>query len=257
MSESCCDPSAHICWGAGDSHPHCHMLRAEHVSYAYGKTLALDNLSFETTCGKSLALIGPNGAGKSTLLKLLAGIIPPLNGRLFWKDQRLEGTTREIAYLPQRSQVNWGFPITVRGLIEMGRYPSIGAFGRFCAHDHEIVDRALETLGLQDLAGRQVGALSGGQQQRVFLARAIAQEAHVLLLDEPFTGLDQPTSDSLVEILRSFSSEGRLLIASHHDLESVERLFDQVFLLNKRLIAHGSPADVLSRENLITAYSND
>lgn len=255
MSESCCSSSSHICWGSGEEHPGEHSLRAENISYSYGRTQALSRVNFETTCGKSLALIGPNGAGKSTLLKLMAGIMRPTEGTLSWRGVILRGTSREIAYLPQRSQVNWSFPITVRGVVEMGRYPTVGILGRFCSHDREIVERALETLGLMDLADRQVGALSGGQQQKAFLARAIAQEAHVLLLDEPFTGLDQPTSDSLVEILRSFTREGRLLVASHHDLESVERLFDEVILLNKSLIAKGPSAFVLTQENLKKAYS--
>lgn len=257
MSESCCNPASHICWGGVHNHPDSHILKVENLGFSYGKTSALDSVSFSIACGTSLALVGPNGAGKSTLLKILAGIMPPATGQIYWKDKLIKGTSKEIAYLPQSSQVNWGFPVTVQGLVEMGRYPSIGAFGRFCRHDKAIVEKALETLGLLDLKDRQVGALSGGQQQRAFLARAIAQEAHVLLLDEPFTGLDQPTSDSLVEILRSLTREGRLLIASHHDLDSVEKLFDEALLLNKTVISKGTPADVLTQELLNTAYTHE
>ncbi len=252
MSDSCC--TSPICWGSGQAHDARHELKAENVSYSYGKTPALSHLDFSITCGHSLALIGPNGAGKSTLLKVLAGIIRPGEGRLFWKGKPLRGTTREIAYLPQRSLVNWSFPITIRSLVEMGRYPSIGVFGRFKNHDREIVNRALETLQLQDIQNRQIGALSGGQQQRAFLARALAQEAHVLLLDEPFTGLDTPSCESLEKILRSFAGEGRLLIASHHDLGSVEKLFDEVMLLNRSIVAYGPAADVMQKRILDQAY---
>lgn len=254
MSQSCC--SNHICWGAGDPHDTAHELRCEHIYYSYGKTPALKDIHFRTTCGTSLALIGPNGAGKSTLLKALAGIITPSQGEIFWKNKPLSGTSHEIAYLPQRSQVNWSFPITIRSLVEMGRYPAVGLWGRFKAHDKEIVDRALETLDLQNLQDRQIGALSGGQQQRAFLARALAQEAHVLLLDEPFTGLDAPTCQSLQGILKTFTGEGRLLIASHHDLATVAELFDQALLLNKEVIAFGEAEQVLTSANLRQAYAS-
>ena len=252
MSHTCCQ--SHICWGAGKPHDTGHTLQCEHLFYNYGKTPALEDIKFSTNCGTSLALIGPNGAGKSTLLKALAGIIRPTKGTLFWKGKPLRGTSQEIAYLPQRSQVNWSFPITIRSLVEMGRYPAIGIMGRFRPHDHEIVERALEILDLQDLQHRQIGALSGGQQQRAFLARAIAQEAHVLLLDEPFTGLDAPTSQSLQEILKTFTAEGRLLIASHHDLSSVAALFDRALLLNKKMIAFGPSTDVVTDIHLQKAF---
>lgn len=253
MSHSCCQ--SHICWGAGEHHNTGHELECRNLSYSYGKTPALDDITFTITCGTSLALIGPNGAGKSTLLKALAGIIRVSRGCLFWKGAPLCGTCQEIAYLPQRSQVNWSFPITIRSLVEMGRYPAIGMFGKFRRHDREIVERALETLNLQDLQDRQIGALSGGQQQRAFLARALAQEAHVLLLDEPFTGLDAPTSQSLQNILKSFTQEGRLLIASHHDLSTVVELFDKALLLNKTMISFGSTKEVVTETNLKRAFA--
>lgn len=180
----------HICWGAHASHPDRHRLEVRNLSVYYGSLLALDGISFSITCGHTLALMGPNGAGKSTLIKALAGLLRPDSGEILWNGSPLHDTPGEIAYLPQRSDVDWSFPITVRALVEMGRYPSLGLWKKFGRHDRDIVEKSLHALGMESLADRQISELSGGQQQRAFLARALAQEAHVLLLDEPFTGLD-------------------------------------------------------------------
>ncbi|MEI3567100.1 MAG: iron chelate uptake ABC transporter family permease subunit [Akkermansia muciniphila] len=182
----------HICWGAHASHPDRHRLEVDSLSVYYGSLLALNGISFSITCGHTLALMGPNGAGKSTLIKALAGLIRPDSGKILWNGRPLHDTPGEIAYLPQRSDVDWSFPITVRALVEMGRYPSLGLWKKFGRHDRDIVEKSLHALGMESMADRQISELSGGQQQRAFLARALAQEAHVLLLDEPFTGLDAP-----------------------------------------------------------------
>ncbi len=178
----------HICWGAHAIHPDRHRLEVDSLSVYYGSLLALNGISFSITCGHTLALMGPNGAGKSTLIKALAGLIRPDSGKILWNGRPLHDTPGEIAYLPQRSDVDWSFPITVRALVEMGRYPSLGLWKKFGRHDRDIVEKSLHALGMESLADRQISELSGGQQQRAFLARALAQEAHVLLLDEPFTG---------------------------------------------------------------------
>ena len=161
---------------------------------------------------------------------------------------------REIAYLPQRSDVDWSFPITVRALVEMGRYPALGLWKKFSGHDREIVEKSLHVLGLEHLAERQISELSGGQQQRAFLARALAQEAHVLLLDEPFTGLDAPACQSLGRLLDSLAGEGRLVIASHHDLNTAAKIFDTVLLMNRDLVAFGPAQEVLSPERIRETY---
>lgn len=244
----------HICWGGGHRHHGGHMLDVQNLCAHYGEVEALSNISFSAACGHTLALIGPNGAGKSTLLNALAGLIAPSSGAILWNGVPLHNTRREIAYMPQRTEVDWRFPITVRELVEMGRYPNTGLWKKLCHHDRDIVDKALITLGLQDLQHRQIGALSGGQQQRAFLARALAQEAHILLLDEPFTGLDVPGTESLAELLRSLAAEGRLVIASHHDLSTAARIFDHSLLLNRHSIAYGATAEVLSDEHLHTAF---
>lgn len=244
----------HICWGGGHHHCGGHTLAVEALRAAYGKNEVLTDISFKATCGQTIALIGPNGAGKSTLLNLLAGLMLPTAGSMKWNDTPLQAARHETAFMPQRTEVNWAFPITVRELVEMGRYPSTGIWKRLQHHDTEIVDKALHTLDLIDLQHRQIGALSGGQQQRAFLARALAQEAHILLLDEPFTGLDVPGMESLGELLRALTAEGRLIIASHHDLSTAAQIFDRSLLLNGRTIAYGPTADVLNEQNLHTAF---
>ena len=201
-----------------------------------------------TSCGNRVALIGPNGAGKSTLLKAIAGLVPRSSGEIHWRDAPVKKWSREFAYLPQREEIDWSFPITVRGLVEMGRYPQTGWWRRFSKEDEAAVDRALEGLDLLELQNRQIRELSGGQQQRAFLARSIAQEAHVLLLDEPFTGLDRNAAILLGDLLAKLAEEGRLIIASHHELGSARELFDQVLVLKTRAVAFGDVGEVLTPE---------
>lgn len=229
-------------------HGHHHELVIENLTVSYRRVLALENVSLATSCGNRVALIGPNGAGKSTLLKAIAGLVPRSSGTILWRGTTVKKWSREFAYLPQREEVDWSFPITVRGLVEMGRYPQTGWWRKFCAEDTAAVDRALECLALTDLQDRQIRELSGGQQQRTFLARALAQEAHVLLLDEPFTGLDRNASQLLGDLLAKLAHEGRLVIASHHDLNTVPLLFDEALVLATRPVAFGPVAEILTPE---------
>ncbi len=229
-------------------HQQHHELVIDNVSVFYRQMLALDKVSMATSCGNRVALIGPNGAGKSTLLKAIAGLVPRSSGSIIWRGTAVQKWSREFAYLPQREEVDWSFPITVRGLVEMGRYPQTGWWRRFSAADQEAVDQALEAFNLTDFQNRQIRELSGGQQQRAFLARAIAQEAHVLLLDEPFTGLDRNASLLLGDLLNKLASEGRLVIASHHDLNTVPKLFDEALVLATQQLAFGPVAEILTAE---------
>jgi ABC-type Mn2+/Zn2+ transport system ATPase subunit len=236
-----------------DTCAHCghhHELRVEGLHVRYRDREALRDISFATACGACVALIGPNGAGKSTLLKAIAGLLPIASGRIFWRGTKVAKWSREIAYLPQRENVDWQFPITVRGVVRMGRYPQAGWWRPFAPEDENAIERAIELMGLADLSDRQISHLSGGQQQRVFLARALAQEAHVLLLDEPFTGLDRTSKSALAATLRVLTEEGRLVIASHHDMDTVREVYDEVLLLRRRAIAFGAVSDVFTEDGL-------
>jgi ABC-type Mn2+/Zn2+ transport system ATPase subunit len=227
-------------------HSQHHELVIDSLTVSYRRVLALDNVSLATSCGNRVALIGPNGAGKSTLLKAIAGLVPRSAGTVRWRGTTVRKWSREFAYLPQREEVDWSFPITVRGLVEMGRYPQTGWWRKFTAEDDAAVNRALESLALTSLQNRQIRELSGGQQQRTFLARAIAQDAHVLLLDEPFTGLDRNASHLLGDLLAKLAHEGRLVIASHHDLNTAPLLFDEALVLSTRTLAFGPVKDILT-----------
>lgn len=227
-------------------HGHHHELVVDQVTVSYRRVLALDKVSLATSCGNRVALIGPNGAGKSTLLKAIAGLVPREGGTIRWRGTAVKKWSREFAYLPQREEVDWSFPITVRGLVEMGRYPQTGWWRKFSDADKAAVDAALESLALTNLQDRQIRELSGGQQQRAFIARALAQEAHVLLLDEPFTGLDRSASRMLGDLLHQLAHEGRLVIASHHDMTTAPALFDETLVLATKPLAFGPTAEVLT-----------
>lgn len=245
----------HICWGGGHHHHTMHRLEVQAVCAGYGAgDDALHDISFSAHCSSRVAFIGPNGAGKSTLLHVLAGLMRPRSGSILWNGRPLHDTPQEIAFMPQRSEVDWAFPITVRELVEMGRYPSLGFWRRMRPHDVEIVDKALHTLNLEHLQARRIGELSGGQQQRAFLARAFAQEAHILLLDEPFTGLDMPGVESLSALLKTMSEEGRLVISSHHDLATAPLIFEEALLLNTDKVAFGPVREVLTKDYLQQAF---
>jgi ABC-type Mn2+/Zn2+ transport system ATPase subunit len=239
-------------------HGQTHELIIEGLEVAYRHNTVLENISLRAHCGSSLALVGPNGAGKSTLLKAIAGLVRQKEGRITWSGQdNIQARGGEFAYLPQHEEVNWDFPITVRGVVEMGRYSQLGAWKRFTDQDDLAVDRALALMEMDgELANRQISELSGGQKQRAFIARAVAQEAHVLLLDEPFTGLDRDHTANLTRLLRKLAQENRLVIASHHDVNTLADIFDHVLLLNRRVIACGACQTTLSQDNLNLTFEN-
>jgi ABC-type Mn2+/Zn2+ transport system ATPase subunit len=235
-------------------HDHHHELVVRNLSVRYRDHVALEDIHFATSCGNRVALIGANGAGKTTLIKAIAGLVRHRRGEILWRGSPVKRWSREFAYLPQREEVDWSFPITVRGLVEMGRYPQTGWWRPFGRRDDEAVEAALENLELAGLRDRQIRELSGGQQQRAFLARALAQEAHVLLLDEPFTGLDRRAAAQLGEVLAKLAREGRLVIASHHDLRSAPELFDEALLLANRQLAFGGVEETLTPERLEACF---
>jgi ABC-type Mn2+/Zn2+ transport system ATPase subunit len=246
--------SPHDCCGHCSHH---HELVVQGLQVRYQATPALEDITFSTNCGNVVALIGPNGAGKSTLLKSIAGLVKRQAGSILWRGETVKNWHKEFAYLPQREDVDWNFPVTVRGLVEMGRYPQLGWWKRFSPQDRQAVDSAIASMKLEGLENRQISELSGGQQQRAFLARALAQEAHVFLLDEPFTGLDRPSQENLVELLHNQARAGRLIISSHHELATVRSAFDQVLILNRKQVAFGLVKEVYTDATLTNAYGRE
>ncbi|HET7009671.1 MAG TPA: metal ABC transporter ATP-binding protein [Anaerolineales bacterium] len=228
-------------------------LQVQDLSVRFNGTEALRGVSFDVPAGGRLAVVGPNGAGKTTLFKVIAGILPPAAGsvRIFG---HAPGGDTCLAYVPQRSQIDLTFPVTAAEVVLMGRIREIGMLRWPRRKDWQVALSALERVGLADAASRQIGDLSGGQQQRVFLAQALAQEAELVLLDEPFTGLDFPSLDALFAILDELQAAGVTEIISTHDLNLAADRFSQVLLINRRLIAVGAPAQVLTQPNLVAAY---
>lgn len=230
------------------------VVEFEHVSVRYeGAEPALDDVSFQLSRGERVAVVGPNGAGKSTLLKVVAGILQPTTGRVTIYGHGAKGDVC-VGYVPQRSQVDWKFPVTVSDVVLMGRVARIGLLRQAGRRDHELVRDSLAQVDATDIAKRQIGELSGGQQQRVFIARALAQEAELLLMDEPLTGLDVPSQESIFKILDLLRSRGITVLVSTHDLQLAADRFDRQMLLKRKLLAFGHPGDVLTPERLRQAY---
>ena len=218
-----------------------------------GPRHALENVTFRIERGERVAVVGPNGAGKSTLFKVVAGTLRPDRGRVNIFGHGPDGHIC-IGYVPQRNQVDWRFPVTVEDVVMMGRVGQIGLLRRPHKPDWAAVRAALGRVGAADLAHKQIGELSGGQQQRVFLARALAQEAELLLLDEPLNGLDIPTQEAIIGILDDLRQDGVTVLLATHDLDMAAERFDRIMLLNRRIIAFESPATALRAENLLSAY---
>jgi manganese/iron transport system ATP-binding protein len=223
------------------------------VSVIFNGTTALRDVTLEIPSGERIAVVGPNGAGKTTLFRLIAGTLEPSQGQVNVYGHGPSGHVC-IAYVPQRSQVDWRFPATVREVVMMGRIRKIGLLRWPRKEDWRFVDRALARVGMDSHAGRQIGGLSGGQQQRVFLAQAIAQEAEVVLLDEPLTGLDLPSQESIFQLIDELNQEGVTLLVATHDLNLAAERFDQIILINRHIIAFGPPGEALTQQALVQAY---
>ncbi len=229
-------------------------LEVRRLTVSYGGRPVLWEVDAAFPAGRLSAIVGPNGAGKSTLLKASLGLVPSEAGQARVLGEPAGSARERVAYVPQRDAVDWDFPITVREVVEMGRYPATGWLRRVPRGDRETVDAALERVGMTAYADRQIGRLSGGQRQRVFLARALAQEAPVLLLDEPFAGVDARTEAAVLEVLRGVRAEGRSVVVVHHDLGTVKAWFDWALLLNVRAVAQGPVDEVMRPEALRRAY---
>ncbi len=233
--------------------PSAPILKVSGLTVNYESGPALTNITFELPRAISLAVVGPNGAGKSTLIKVIAGLIPPSSGEVtvFGGEP---GRHICIAYVPQRSQVDWQFPVSVRDVVMMGRIGKLGLLRRAGRADWAIVDRALEVVNLSHLVNRQIGELSGGQQQRMFIARALAQEAELMLMDEPLTGLDIGSQNDILDIIDRLRGEGVTILVALHDMKMAAERFDAVMLINHRLLGLGRPDEVFTPDNLVTAY---
>jgi manganese/zinc/iron transport system ATP- binding protein len=225
-----------------------------HLTVAYGPTTVLTDVSLTVPAGVAMAIVGPNGAGKSTLIKAMLGLIPTKSGQVLIHGQAYSRNRLAVAYVPQRTSVDWDFPTTVFDVVLMGTYGRLSWFRRPGRAEKQLTHDALERLGLTALANRQIGELSGGQQQRTFLARSLVQDAPVLVLDEPLQGVDATTEQTIVELLHGLRAQGRTIICVHHDLGTASTYFDQATLLNGQVIATGPSREVLTTERLKQAY---
>ena len=229
-------------------------VEATDVTLAYHQRPALWDVDLEVPRGVLMAIVGPNGAGKTTLLRTILGLLRPAAGRVRILGRPYRVQRHLVAYVPQRSSVDWDFPTTVRDVVAMGTYGRLGWVRRPGASERERSLAALRQVGMETYADRQISQLSGGQQQRVFLARALVQDAEVYLMDEPFQGVDATTERAIVSLLRTLRAEGKTVVAVHHDLQTVAEYFDWVTLLNVRRIAAGPVADVFIEDNLRETY---
>jgi len=230
------------------------MLTDISAAYASGQSVLTD-VNFSIALGERTAIVGPNGAGKSTLFKVIVGLMPHLTGEvLVHGHSHHAGDCPSIGYVPQREAIDWSFPVTVSEVVLMGRVKEIGWFRRAGRADHEAAEAALDQVGLSALAEHSINELSGGQQQRVFIARALAQRADVLLLDEPFSGVDVEAQAGIFDILDTLHEQGVTVLLSTHDLQSATTRFDRLILLNRRVVADGPARSVLSPERLAAAY---
>ena len=229
-------------------------VRVRDLTVAYHRKPVLWDVDLAVPEGQLIGIIGPNGAGKSTLIKAVLNIVPKASGEVRIYGQPYKQMRRLVGYVPQRGSVDWDFPVDALDVVLMGRYGRVGWVRRPSRSDREAAMECLERVGMQDFATRQISQLSGGQQQRVFLARALAQEARIYFMDEPFAGVDAATERAIITLLREIKSSGRTCLIVHHDLQTVAEYFDHLIMLNMRVVVNGPTAEVLSRDNLRKTY---
>lgn len=230
------------------------LFSVKNLSVAYDKKVIIRDISFDIPKSSLVAIVGPNGAGKSTLLKATLGLIPKLSGRTEAFGRPFRGYHKNIAYVSQRENVDWDFPVSVFDVALMGTYGKLKWCRRPSAAEHEIAINALESVGMLPFKDHQISQLSGGQQQRTFLARALAQEAELYFMDEPFAGVDAATEEAIIQVFRKLKKEGKTIVAVHHNLETVDQYFDDVILVKHQLVAKGPVQTVLNETNLHRTY---
>lgn len=232
-------------------------LKVENLSFAYNNGhQALKDISFSLSSHTICALVGINGSGKSTLFNSIMGLLKPQQGDILLGNLPVKDALKKsrVAYVPQSEVIDWRFPVLVRDVVMQGRFGFMGFLRRPSKNDHQIVQEAMERLGISDLATRQIGELSGGQKKRVFLARALAQQSRIILLDEPFTGVDITTEDTIMTLMKTLRSEGYLMLVSTHNLGTVPDYCNEVILLNRSLIACGATETTYTQKNLETTF---
>lgn len=232
------------------------MLEVKHLAVKYRGVSAVENVSFRLKAGEIVGVIGPNGAGKSTMVKAILGLIPCEKGVIKFRNDSLKQHLAQIAYVPQRSQIDWDYPITVWNVVMMARTRHIGWFRSHTPQCKQVVTNALERVGMWELRKRQIGELSGGQQQRVFLARSLAQQAELFFFDEPFAGVDKKTEAIIFEVFDELKSQGKTLLVIGHELGEASKKYDRFLLINKHLVADGSRAEVITAANIQKAYGD-
>ncbi|WP_335869639.1 metal ABC transporter ATP-binding protein [Bacillus sp. 2205SS5-2] len=229
-------------------------IEVKDLTVAYHKKPVLMDVEFQAPNGCLMGIVGPNGAGKSTLIKAVLGLIPKASGEVKILGEKYSPKAKKVGYVPQRGTVDWDFPTNALDVVLMGRYGHVGWFKRPSKHDVKIAISCLEKVGMKEYASRQISQLSGGQQQRVFLARALAQDAEVYFMDEPFVGVDAATEKAIIMLLNELKSNGKTVLVVHHDLQTVKEYFDWLLLLNKKTIAIGKTEDVFTMEKLQQTY---
>ena len=230
------------------------LISIKNLTVTYNKKPAIKGINLEIDEGNIIGIVGPNGAGKSTLLKAILGLLPADTGEVKIHGKDIKDSLNRVAYIPQKEQFDWDFPINVSEVVMMGRYPYIKFFNRPDEKDREIVSRVLEKVEMKKYAQTQIRNLSGGQQQRIFLARALAQESDVYFLDEPFVGVDAKTEVAIFNLIKELKSEGKTIMIVHHDLSKIEDYFDKLILINQILIAFGNTKEVFTSELLQKTY---
>lgn len=233
------------------------IVEVHDLTVAYDNKPVLWNADFSIPRGKMVGIVGPNGAGKSTLLKSIMGLIPNASGFVKIFNESLKNVRHRVAYVPQKESVDWDFPATVLDVVEMGRYGNKSLFKRLNKQDKKIAIESLIKVKMLDFAKRHISELSGGQQQRVFIARALAQEADLYFMDEPFSGVDMASEKAIVDILLELQKEGKTIFVVHHDLQSAMDYFDWMILINKRIVASGPMREVFTTEVLQNTYGGN
>lgn len=232
------------------------MLEVKHLAASYRGVCAVEDVSFRLEPGQIVGVIGPNGAGKSTMVKAILGLVPTATGVVKFRNRSLQQQLQTVAYVPQRSHIDWDYPVTVWNVVMMARTRHTGWLREPSRQSQEIVAAALRRVGIWELRNRQIGELSGGQQQRVFLARSLAQEAELFFFDEPFVGIDKKTESIMFDVFSELKSHGKILLVITHDLGGTLTQCDRLLLLNRQLIADGCLKEVVTADNIQRAYGD-